>query len=391
MFTGIFDIGAWQALLIALGLTHITIATVTVYLHRAQAHRALDLHPAVSHFFRFWLWITTGMVVREWVSIHRKHHAKCETPEDPHSPQQLGINKVLWEGAELYKEAAGQPEIMAHYGHGTPDDLLERKLYTGHRNKGIVLMLLLDLLLFGAWGLTIWAIQMIWIPFWAAGVINGIGHYWGYRNFESQDAATNISPWGILIGGEELHNNHHAFPGSARLSNKWWEFDIGWLYIRILETLGLAKVKRRAPRLTHVAGKDKVDMDTLKAVIMSRMQVLADYAKEVTLPVSRMELCDSQQACRKLYRQSKRLLIREESRLDETARKKLQSLLETSRNLQTVYQFRRNLQDVWEKTAVSQEQLLGALQEWCRQAEETGIQALQEFAHNLRSYALKPA
>lgn len=391
MISGILGLEWWQALLAALALTHVTIATVTVYLHRAQAHRALDLHPVVSHFFRFWLWLTTGMVTREWVAIHRKHHAKCETDEDPHSPQRLGIRKVLWQGAELYKQAVADPRIAERYGHGTPDDWVERRLYTPHRNLGITLMLFIDLALFGAWGLTVWAIQMIWIPFWAAGVINGIGHYWGYRNFESPDAATNISPLGILVGGEELHNNHHAFPSSARLSSKWWEFDIGWLYIRIMEILGLARVKKQAPRLTLLPGKDKVDMDTLKAVVVSRMHVLANYAREVLTPVTRMELCGSEQACRKLYRQTRKLLMREESRLDDKARKTLQRVLENSRDLRTVYQFRQRLQQVWERTACSQEQLLSALQDWCRQAEATGIQSLQEFAHSLRGYALKPA
>jgi len=329
------------------------------------------------------------MVTREWVAIHRKHHAKCETEDDPHSPQCKGIRKVLWQGAELYQVASTDADMIDRYSHGTPSDWVERNVYIGHRNKGLALMLLIDLALFGAWGLTVWAIQMIWIPFWAAGVINGIGHYWGYRNFESPDAATNISPWGILIGGEELHNNHHAFPSSARLSSKWWEFDIGWMYIRGLEMLRLARVKRLAPRLTLVPGKEMVDMDTLKAVVVSRMVVLANYAREVLAPVSRMELCASERACRKLYRQTRRLLVSEESRLDEKARQSLQKVLERSQNLRTVYQFRQRLQQVWGRTACSQEQLLSALQDWCRQAEATGIKSLEEFAHSLRGYVLK--
>lgn len=386
---GLLDVQWWQALLAALLLTHVTIASVTIFLHRAQAHRALTLHPIVSHFFRFWLWLTTGMVTREWVSIHRKHHARCETVEDPHSPQVLGIRKVLWQGAELYRAAAEDEAMVARFGHGTPDDWLERNLYSRHRNLGMALMLAIDLLLFGAWGITVWAIQLVWIPFWAAGVINGIGHYWGYRNFQSPDAATNISPWGVVIGGEELHNNHHAFPSSAKLSSKAWEFDIGWLYIRTLETLGLARVKKVAPKLTVIQGKDVVDMDTLKAVISSRMLVLADYARDVLRPVTKTELCHSPDSCRKVYRQARKLMLREESRLDEKARRKLQQLLEQSRNLETVYQFRQRLQDVWGKTASSQDQLLGALQEWCRQAEATGIASLEEFSRRLRGYELK--
>lgn len=390
MLHGLLDPSWQQALLAALLLTHITIASVTVFLHRAQAHRALDLHPAVSHFFRFWLWLATGMVTREWVAVHRKHHARCETPEDPHSPQQLGLSKVLWQGAELYSATARDPQTCARFGHGTPDDWLERHLYSGRRNWGITLMLALDILLFGAWGLTIWALQMIWIPFWAAGVVNGIGHYWGYRNYASPDAATNIVPWGILIGGEELHNNHHAFPSSAKLSSKWWEFDLGWGYIRLLQLLGLARVKKQAPRLTIVPGKTTVDMDTLKAVIVSRMLVLANYARDVLAPVSRKELCHTPHACRRVARQAHRLLLSEEWRLDEKARERLHKVLEQSQNLRIVYQFRQHLQDVWERTASNQEQLLQSLQDWCRQAEATGIHALEEFSQQLRGYSLYP-
>ncbi len=389
MSNGYLHVQWWQALLAALALTHVTIAAVTVFLHRSQAHRAVDLHPAVNHFFRFWLWLTTGMVTREWVAIHRKHHARCETPEDPHSPQVLGIRKVLWQGAELYKAASADRALVERFGRGTPDDWLERHLYSSHRNIGIALMLAIDLALFGAWGLTVWAIQMIWIPLWAAGVINGIGHFWGYRNFESPDAATNIVPWGLLIGGEELHNNHHAFPGSARLSSKWWEFDLGWFYIRTLELSRLARVKRQAPRLTVIQGKEAVDMATLKAVLVSRMLVLSNYARDVLAPVTKKELCTSADSCGKLYRQAKRLLLREEGQLDDAARLRLQSMLEQSQNLRTVYQFRQRLQDVWERTATNQEQLLKSLQEWCRQAEATGIASLEEFSQRLRGYSLK--
>jgi stearoyl-CoA desaturase (delta-9 desaturase) len=391
MIDGLLDLKWWQVLLAALALTHVTIVAVTVFLHRAQAHRALELHPAVSHFFRFWLWLTTGMVTREWVAVHRKHHARCETPDDPHSPQQLGIRRVLWQGAELYREAAEDEELSRRFGHGTPDDWLERTLYTRRRNWGVVLMLLIDLVLFGAWGLTVWAVQMVWIPFWAAGVINGIGHYWGYRSYESPDASTNIVPWGILIGGEELHNNHHAFPSSAKLSSKWWELDLGWVYIRLLSLLGLARVKKQAPRIRILEGKQTVDVETVRAVVVSRMQVLANYARDVLAPVSKTELCASAKSCRRVYRQTKRLLAREETRLDEAARRRLQSLLAQSQNLRTVYQYRQRLQAVWDRTASSQEQLVKSLQEWCRQAEATGIGALQEFAHRLRGYSLSPA
>jgi stearoyl-CoA desaturase (delta-9 desaturase) len=390
MLHGLFNPSWQQALLVALLLTHVTIIAVTVFLHRAQAHRALELHPVVSHFFRFWLWLSTGMVTREWVAVHRKHHARCETPDDPHSPQQLGLRKVLWQGAELYAATARDPQVCVRFGHGTPDDWLERHVYTARRNWGVGLMLAIDLLLFGVWGLTIWALQMVWIPFWAAGVVNGIGHYWGYRNYASPDAATNIVPWGILIGGEELHNNHHAFPSSAKLSSKWWEFDLGWLYIRLFRFLGLALVKKQAPRLTIIPGKTAVDMDTLKAVVVSRMLVLANYARDVLTPVSRKELCHSTDSCRHLYRQARRLLLSEEWRLDEKARERLHKVLEQSQNLRIVYQFRQHLQDVWERTTSNQEQLLQSLQDWCHEAEATGIHALQEFSQRLRGYSLHP-
>jgi len=387
---GILDFSLWQVVLAGLLLTHITIVTVTVFLHRAQAHRALDLHPAVSHFFRFWLWLTTGMVTREWVAVHRRHHARCETPDDPHSPKILGLGKVLAEGAELYAEAAGDPRILERYGHGTPDDWLERRLYSRYSWQGAGLMLILDLLLFGVYGITLWAMQMLWIPFFAAGVINGIGHYWGYRNFETPDAATNILPWGILIGGEELHNNHHAFPSSAKLSSKWWELDLGWFYVRLLCLLGLAEVKKVASRPRVVAGKGNIDMDTVRAVITGRMHVAARYAREVLAPVTRAELCRRKRHCRRSSRRTQRLLVMEGPRLDARAKQRLEQVLAQSQTLETVYQFRERLRELWERAAPSQEALLDALQDWCQQAEATGIQALETFSRKLRSYTPAP-
>ncbi|MFZ0791089.1 MAG: fatty acid desaturase [Chromatiaceae bacterium] len=388
---GILDVSLFQAVLITLALTHVTIAAVTIFLHRAQAHRALELHPAVAHFFRFWLWLTTGMVTREWVSVHRRHHAKCETPDDPHSPQVLGLRKVLTEGAELYGAAAQDPETISRYGHGTPNDWLERHVYSRYQWQGVGLMLIVDVVLFGLYGPVMWAVQMLWIPIWAAGVINGVGHYLGYRNYESPDASTNISPWGILIGGEELHNNHHAFPSSAKFSSKPWEFDIGWIYIRGLSALGLARVKKVAPELTVSKDKKLVDMDTLRAVVVSRMHVFARYTQEVLAPVTRSELCRNAVHCRRVVRRSQRLLSREGKRLDANARQRLEQLLGQSQTLATVYQFREHLQDIWERRAPSQEAMLRALQDWCRQAEETRIQALERFAQNLKGFTLQAA
>ncbi len=389
MSYGLLDLSFWGYVAATLILTQITIAAVTIYLHRHQAHRALDLHPAVSHFFRFWLWLATGMVTREWVAVHRKHHARCETPEDPHSPQMLGISKVLWEGSELYRAEAAKPETLARYTHGTPDDWMERQVYGRYPNRGILLMFLIDLLLFGLPGITIWAIQMVWIPFFAAGVINGIGHYWGYRNFETQDASTNIVPWGILIGGEELHNNHHAFASSAKFSSKWWEFDLGWLYIRLLASLGLGRVKKVPPKAVLVPGKVKVDVDTLSAIITNRLQVMAQYASNVVQRVHQEELSRAHGAYRHLLKRARASLVREESLMTEECRLRLEHVLDGSQALQTVYDFKQKLQAIWSQRSASQEKLLQSLQEWCRQAEETGIRALVDFASHLRSYSLQ--
>ena len=389
-YAGLYAIPWWGYLLVGFVLTHITIVSVTVFLHRYQAHRALDLHPAVSHFFRFWLWLTTGMVTREWVAIHRKHHAKCETPDDPHSPQTRGISKVLWEGAELYRAESQRKDTIESYGHNTPDDWLEHQLYDAHRILGVAIMLIIDYLLFGFAGVAIWAVQMLWIPFWAAGVINGIGHWWGYRNFETSDASRNISWLGFLIGGEELHNNHHAFASSAKFSSKWWEFDAGWGYIVLLRALGLAQVKKLAPRTHIVTGKERVDMDTLRAVFASRLNVMANYAREVLMPVLRQEYRCRDGACRKNLRRARRLLVRNPETMDDTSRGVLEGVLERFANLRTVYQYRQRLQDIWNRSATSHENLMQALQEWCQQAEATGVQALQDFAQRLRGYSLQP-
>ena len=385
----IFDLNWWQLLLVTLGLTHVTIASVTIFLHRSQAHRAVDLGPLPSHFFRFWLWLTTGMVTREWVAVHRKHHAKCETAEDPHSPQVEGLNRVLWGGAWLYRKATQERETLDKYGRGTPDDLLERKLYARMPWLGVSIMLFVDLVLFGLPGLLVWGVQMIWIPFWAAGVINGLAHFWGYRNWKTADASTNISPWGILIGGEELHNNHHAFASSARLSYKWYEFDIGWLYIRLLEIPGMAKVRKVAPKIRVIPEKMTVDLDTVTAVLGNRLQVLSNFARQVVRPVAKAELCHSKSACRKKY-QAARKLLTNPAMLDSTAREKLQHLLQESQVLAIVYQYQQRLLQLWERTATSQEARLEALQEWIRQAEATGVDALEHFAHQLRGYTVKP-
>jgi len=390
LFSGLFDLPWWGYVVIALALTHVTIAAVTIYLHRCQAHRALDLHPAVSHFFRLWLWLTTGMVTREWAAVHRKHHAKCETPEDPHSPQIYGINRVLWLGVLLYVKECHNRETLERYGRGTPDDWIERNVYSKLAVYGVFITLAADLALFGAVpGALIWLTQIAWIPFWAAGVINGVGHYWGYRHWSTPDASTNIVPWGILIGGEELHNNHHAYPTSAKLSSKWYELDLGWLYIRSLEALGLARVKHVAPKPHFAAPKPAVDPDTLEAVIRCRYDVLARYARSL----KRIYAEELRKLRRRAPQEARALqaiepwLERDDRMLHELERARLAQVLPKSRALQTMYAMRHELAAVWGRSKAPREQLVRQLQDWCARAEASGIRPLVEFSQRLRSYA----
>ena len=390
MFSGLLDLPWWGYIITMLVLTHITIASVTIFLHRHQAHRALNLHPLPSHFFRFWLWLTTGQVTKEWVSIHRKHHAKCETTEDPHSPQILGIKNVLLRGAELYRKESKNQETLEKFGRGTPDDWLERNLYTKHSMLGILLMLITDLLLFGPIGLTIWAVQMAWIPVTAAGIINGAGHYWGYRNFQPADASTNILPWGILIGGEELHNNHHTYVGSAKLSNKWYEFDIGWLYIRSLALLGLAKVKRVAPKVRLDVAKTICDADTVRAVLANRYEIMAKYAKLMQRTyreeIAQLKLRIPDQGKVDLKR-IKHWLHSDATALNAQEKIKLGSFIQTSHKLHVAYNLREELTAFWQRSAITKEQMVKELEDWCHRAEASGIEALQQFSRRLRCYA----
>lgn len=382
---GLLNLPWWGYIVATLALTQVTILAVTIYLHRCQAHRAVELHPIISHFFRMWLWLTTGMITKEWTAIHRKHHAKVETPEDPHSPQIQGIWRVLFTGTELYKKESRNDETLERYGQGTPDDWMERNIYRNSK-YGIIIMIILDVLLFGPLGITIWAIQMAWIPFFAAGVVNGVAHYVGYRNFECQDASRNVLPIGILIGGEELHNNHHTFGTSAKFSVKWWEFDLGWLVIRTLQFFGLAKPKRTPPIAHIVEGKSTVDADTLKAILTNRFQVMAHYSKNVILPVLSEERRRAGEAGEAMLRRVRTLLIRETSLVNPSGKQDLAKVLERHRSLNVVYQFRLRLQSIWAKSAATPAELLEALQEWCRQAEETGINALRDFVKQLKGY-----
>ena len=387
---GILDLSFWGYVLAAFIMLQITMMAVTLYLHRDQAHRAIDLHPVLRHFFRFWIWCTSGMLTREWVAVHRKHHAFCETPDDPHSPQVYGLKKVLLEGAELYKEEAVKPETLEKFGRGCPDDWLERNVYLRFPNAGIVTLIVSCLLLFGVPGIIIIAVQLASMPVFAAGVINGLGHHSGYRNFECDDAATNIVPWGLLIGGEELHNNHHAFPTSAKFSVRRWEFDIGWLYIRLFSALGLAKVNRVAPQpvIDSTPGEEP-GVDNLKAIIVNRMHVLRDYTKEVTLPVLKTE--KSRAKGSRAFRRARVLLVRRPALLDDRARARLSRLLADNPALNTVHEFREKLSEIWGGANVSNEKLLQQLRDWCRDAEASGIEVLEDFAARIRAYQLSPA
>ena len=383
---GLIAASWWQIVLYTLVTTHITIASVTIYLHRHQAHRAMDLHAIPSHFFRFWLWLGTGQVTKEWVSIHRKHHAKCETIEDPHSPQAHGIKKVFWQGAELYRAESKNKETMVKFGHGTPSDWIERNLYTRYSWQGVGLMMIINLALFGAAGLAVWAVQMAWIPVTAAGIINGIGHYWGYRNFEAPDASTNISPWGIMIGGEELHNNHHTYPTSAKFSVKPYEFDIGWIYIRALEKVGLATVKKVPPKLTLGSIQPVADEKTLEALIAHRYEVMAGYARELRRAgQAELEALKARKADISVLKAANRWLHRDDDKVPATAKPQIAQALAEHPVLDKMVTMREELRQMWLSTSASREQLASDLQAWCRRAEESGITALRDFSMNLRA------
>jgi stearoyl-CoA desaturase (delta-9 desaturase) len=388
---GLLQASWWEVVLYTLVMTHITIVGVTVFLHRSQAHRGLDLHPAVMHFFRFWLWMTTGMVTKEWVSIHRKHHAKCEREDDPHSPMIYGISRVMFAGAELYRDESKNQETISKFGHGTPDDWLERNVYTRFSAKGILIMLFIDLALFGSIGFTIWAIQMAWIPFWAAGVVNGIGHYFGYRNFASPDTSTNVFPIGILIGGEELHNNHHAYGTSAKFSSKWYELDIGWVYILGLKALGLCTIKKVAPRLRLEAhGKQGVDLRTLQGVIAHRFEVLSRFTgilkSACRIEIKQLKITGSGHQADELIAAT-HWLGRGEETLAPIERARIEKALSQSNSLSTLVQMRHDLVKLWDSSSASSDQLLHDLQAWCQRAQQSGIASLEEFALHLRRYA----
>jgi stearoyl-CoA desaturase (Delta-9 desaturase) len=383
---GLLNFSFWGYLGFTLVVMQLTLAGVTLYLHRDQAHQSIVLHPALRIFFRVWLWLTTAMITREWVAVHRKHHAMCEREGDPHSPVVFGLNKVLLEGAELYQIEAANSETVAKYSRGCPDDKLEHFLIR-NENLGIQILFAAYILLLGVPGIIVYAIQMLTIPVLAAGVINGLGHAKGYRNFECDDAATNLVPWALFVGGEELHNNHHAFPTSAKFSVQWWEFDMGWLFISLMKPLGLVTVRRTAPKPKLAAAPRAVDIETLQAVLMNRMNVLRSYTRSVTLPVLKKE---AETSAHDFMAKAKKLLVRNPVLLDNFSKQHLSELLEANQSLKTVHEYRERLMALWDQAHMTNDNLVAHLRKWCAEAETSGVRALEEFSQNLREYIMQP-
>ena len=384
-FQGILEAGTGSVIALTLAMTHATIVAVTVYLHRYSAHRALSMKPGLEHAFRLWLWLTTGMSTRTWTAVHRKHHARTETAEDPHSPVHQGLAKVLWQGTELYRKAATK-QTLRRFGHGTPDDWLERCVYGRYRYAGLAAMLVADLALFGPIGLTVWAVQMLWIPFFAAGVVNGVCHHTGYRNFDTDDASRNLVPWGVLIGGEELHNNHHACPGSAKMSARWWEIDVGWWWIRAFEWLGLVKVKKLAPRLATAERTQEVGRETVLALLTHRFRILAWYRERVLEPVYRDEEGRAAVATRRVLIAARKRLKKDPGTTRNDAGRTQRRAMAASEAVRIVYEGRSELRRLFETRAETMEELVTRLARWCAEAECSGVAALREFSLELRTY-----
>ena len=389
-FYGVLNLGFWGYVAAGIATLHITLIAITLFYHREQAHRSVDLHPALRHFFRFWLWLNTGAITKQWVAVHRKHHARCETEDDPHSPQIYGLGTVLLQGALLYRREANNPATLDKYGHGTPDDWLERNVYTRCPNAGIASLFFADVVLFGVPGVILYAIQMTTMPLLAAGVINGLSHAKGYRNFETLDASTNLWPFAVFVAGEELHNNHHAFPSSAKFSQRPWEIDMGWLHLKLFGMLGLARVRRVAPRPQLVEARTTPDHDALRAILINRMHVLRHYTHSVTLPVLRREVAPSADNAHGLMRRAKSWFSRHPSLLDQGSQERLMELMDKYPSLKTVVEFRNELRNLWEGAHTSNDRLLADLKGWCARAEESGIQALEEFADYLKSFRSVP-
>jgi stearoyl-CoA desaturase (delta-9 desaturase) len=381
---GLFELPLWGYFVVTFATIQVMFLGVTLYLHRDQSHGGLALHPVLRHVFRFWLWYSSGVVTREWVAVHRRHHVYADREGDPHSPVIFGLKRVVLEGYELYSAATRDAAIVRNYGKGTPDDWIERNLYSRHPNLGIVLFSLTALVLFGIPAIVMVVVHLSAQPLFAGGVVNGLGHAVGYRSFEMPSTATNLVPWGVLLGGEELHNNHHAFPRSARFAVQRWEFDIGWFWICAFRAVGLARVGYVAPRPYLEHESRELDADTVHALFTNRMHVLREYARRVVLPV-----------CRELARKEPRgavpamtpkLLIRHPTLLAEEAHRALRDLLERYEVLRRVVEYREGLQHLWNDASANQARAVGQLREWCARAEASGIRALREFSLGLPAY-----
>ena len=390
---GVVGLSVWAPIVFALVTTQITIVAITVYLHRHSAHRALELHPVLKHFFRFWLWISTGMSTREWTAVHRRHHARTETSDDPHSPIIEGLGEIVFKGVKYYRQGITD-ETLRIYGKGTPDDWLEHNVYEKREFLGIGSLAVVDLLLFGVAGILVWAVQMVWTPFWAAGVINGIGHAWGYRNFETPDHAKNIVPWAFFIGGEELHNNHHTYPNSPKLSVKRWEFDIGWMWIRLFESMGLAKPNRVGPVVVKDLSKSEIDLDSVVGLMNDRFNVMAKFGKKVVAPMVRAQYhANIANQSRALLRRAKALICRDENVISDSDLKHLDELKVQFPNLEIVHSLRVRLSEVWKKRTASKAELHEAVRDWCQLAEdklrEIGyLKELQTFMNEFKYYSI---
>ena len=382
---GLVPLPVWGYFLVTFLTIEAMFLGITLYLHRDQSHGGLVLHPALRHLFRFWLWFSSGAVTREWVAVHRRHHAHADKEGDPHSPVIYGLRRVLLEGFELYRKAADDPQTLSCYGRGTPDDWLERHLYSRHSYTGVALFAVAHVALFGVAGIIMVAVHLAAQPFFAAGVINGMGHAVGYRSFEMPSTATNIVPWALLLGGEELHNNHHAFPRSARFSVQRWEIDVGWLWIRLFRALGLAQVRWQAPRMQFEPRQRELDADTAKVLFTNRMHVLRAYARRVVLPVCRDLARREPQGA--LPAGTRKLLVRHPALLAEEASRRLRGLLEKHEALRRVIEFRESLQQLWNESAANPARAVAQLREWCSRAEASGIGALREFAAGLPAAA----
>ena len=386
LINGLIDFTWVGYVLYTLVVTHISIVAITLYLHRGVCHSAIEIKPLLAHFFRFWLWLTTSMRTADWVAVHRKHHAKCETIDDPHSPAYYGIETVLLRGADLYHEEKNKPETLEKYSQNCPTDWVEEKIYTGMNNIGILLLFILNIILFGVVGIIIWAIQMAWTPIFAAGGINGAGHYWGYRNYDTSDDSTNMGPLGIIIGGEELHNNHHAFPTAAKFSLKPWEFDLGWMYIKLFSLLGQIKVKRLAPVTIINEPSKSLDHETGYALLKSKLTVITNYSKIVLKPLMKHEHKKADGELKRLLNKSKCTLVREPHRITNQENNMLDRIFDKCSSLKIAYNLRNKLFDILHSRNLQHDKFIESINQWCEEARSAGIESLAVFSSSLKGY-----